>query len=31
MIFEQLLQLFRPGEPQPEDPQAYHEALVDLS
>lgn len=30
MIFEQLVQLFRPGEPPPEDPQAYREALVDL-
>lgn len=29
-LIEQLVQLFRPEDPPPDDPQAYREALVDL-
>ncbi len=29
-LIEQLVQLFRPADPPPDDPQAYREALVDL-
>ncbi len=29
-LIEQLVQLFRPVDPPPDDPQAYREALVDL-